>query len=1043
LSLPTNFPTPVSNNGAAGAFAALAQTAGNIADFKQHLFDREQAAYEERAYGEARIKAQVFFNETSQAVSQSITKENYRYKDGDAPVRTGMEGKFKDPSFYDSIEGYPPLTPRNQEIVRNKIQNEYLVRAAQADENYRTAGRKLTEQTNYDNNRLVIATVSPEVSLNEDGGINFSKDYVTALKKAFVHADQYNLDKDRIGSDFVLKLVTPENIELGLKNPGFAKALVAEAKAVMSDSSGQSFVNTPVLASLDKFSSLVTTEREKAIKAFADEHQSRFNKNAIATKLPETLSEFKNSINRHLQLLEFSNNLKKDYGNFLSGDTKDNILKLENRYAAMASVYNFVSEDPSFPKGAKDEEVRNELLKKAPILQRLTTASSYYKSLEGLSVEEDNKRNEVVKLLGDLIENTNAQSHLENAATFDLTLQDTTLLNMLKESQEAVLLEPSYDRNVIKWPRVTLDKAVENYISFRDKDESFFRKNEISKEAVDLFTISVLNNLDDKQKLDAVLSSSDQSKKYNPEIFEDLNNVTGESLGFVDSENWAKSIFGPQVGLVLAGSVSKSINIVHARLQNDVEYNDLVVKYNKSDADGKEKLAPQLKRRLAKEYANAIDRTYIEGMGVDGFLMLDKKAFPTAEYAAETIDAGRIAAANLLLGNSGGTLDKILNYPVVPDTDFLVEKTVAETKGQAIPKRLPSSDEMLKMLEEADWSGSHPSVKASFISAAKSGALINSGAVIRKVKQNLDALRSSGQIAVDSSGQLHFSYRVGGEGGRGGKVVKTTNQTASSLSAILGEQGMQNVRLRSRNFFGKMLQLENPFGDPIKDIYDIDAAMPYDLQSPEEVREYSRNFMYRVDWNDAVEVGKNVSANGVIRKLTEGDYTAYQITGDVASYLDFSKSAATIARVHGSSPYANTQNAHTLSRMFAPIIDLYANQADTNINLSPSSISFNQHTQNIVEEPIVQEIEKVIEEGKADGLKAEWNIVTYNPSLGAIEKGGFGEVSEGVSTPILSAIQWRLQFKDDSGTAVYTWEYSIEDKEVLNLASRNNLFLTD
>jgi hypothetical protein len=425
-------------------------------------------------------------------------------------------------------------------------------------------------------------------------------------------------------------------------------------------------------------------------------------------------------------------------------------------------------------------------------------------------------------------------------------------------------------------------------------------------------------------------------------------------------------------------------------------------------------------------------------VGVDGFLMLDKKAFPTAEYAAETIDVGRIAASNLLLGNSGGVIDKILNYPVVPDTDALVEKTVAETKGQSIPKRLPSSDEMLKMLEKADWSGSHPSVKASFISAAKSGSLISSNALIRKVKQNLDALRSSGQVVVDSNGQLHYSYRAGG---RSGKVVTTQPQTLSSVSAIIGEQGMQNVRLRSRNFFGKLLQRENPFEDPIKSVYDIDAALPYDLQTPEEVKEYSKNFMSRADWNDAVEIGNNVSANGVIRKLIEGDYSAYKITGDVAAYLDYDKSAAMIARVHGSSPYANTQNAHILSRMFAPIINLYANQLDSKINLTPTSIAFNQYTQPSPELKIIKDVEKVIKEGKADGLKAEWDIVTYNPSLGAIEKGGFGDVSEGASTPMISAMQWRLQFKDENGTVVYNWEYSIEDKEVLKLASRNNLFL--
>lgn len=75
LSLPTNFPTPVTSRGVSNAFASLANTASNLGEFKQQLFDREQATYRDRFFSETEDALNGFLDGKTKEVEDSLRAE--------------------------------------------------------------------------------------------------------------------------------------------------------------------------------------------------------------------------------------------------------------------------------------------------------------------------------------------------------------------------------------------------------------------------------------------------------------------------------------------------------------------------------------------------------------------------------------------------------------------------------------------------------------------------------------------------------------------------------------------------------------------------------------------------------------------------------------------------------------------------------------------------------------------------------------------------------------------------------------------------------
>lgn len=1062
LTLPTNFKAPVNPPGVSKALAAIAGTAADIGQFKQNLFEREQVAYSKSARNQAFALGEDLFLKNKQNIEDAIKDKNVnlRYGDGDAFLKDAVTNSFSD-DFFNSLEGFSSLTIKNQESLKSEVYNSFLVRAAQQDNALRGVGRSITERTNYDNDRLDLASTSPSFVVNEKGELEVDANFTNLSKSIFAYSIDKNLsqkDRDQLGNDIISKVLTPETEAVYLGEEGLAqfKQVKNAVLKLLSNESGQSLVTQSVLARLDNYQRQITTGAGKYKTAQGKASWSDWMATAQQGDAADN-SIFNNNqvLSRATALDTSGDSLLKTYGSDILTDTERNEVERIKRLRFASGFIDQVVRQENLPEdyGSKEEDRdlyfsnAQKALKESSVVGKLHMLSQYLTEKISLidpkvigkgrdSDEAIELRNleKTLSLTEDYLDNVDAQTILDDRFApyqFPSLERNQTLYEYLKVFQEAVSIDSNYDAETLKMPRQYLTRASDhlNYIRTLDNIQlnEFYKQSGFDLKTVEAFRTATVNNLDPRTRLLSI---------HGIDFGEEINDVPSRwpSAYINDTpRDFSIRMTGPNIGPVTEQDHAKLVSQIDASLQENRTYLKLIDQVEKeSDTDIKRSKKAKVQKMLYEQVAKVLNRTYVENVGYLPYLMVNKKAFPeNAKNIGGIIDVGSATISNLAFGNAGSVIDEIKNQPT--------ETSVTGVGGLSGVQRFSSIDPqtLVDKIENADWTGSHDTIKAGAIAAVKEGAKINVTSAVLKLEQYVEALRNSTTISVDSLGNLYYKFRP-----EHGNTIISPSMSLNSLTALIGKEGMQNVRNRERGKIGRYLLGGFETEDPLESQMDLDVALDINIQSAVDVKEYSLNLMDNTNWEDSAQIGYEESANGVVQRLNDGDFVTVRITGDVAEKLDFKNSAAANDRVHASDKHRNLQNSHLLGRMFGIIIGANATQLDVPANLTSASIAMNQQAMRPKELAMVKDVEDYIRENDVSNLEAEWVIVSYQPELAAIEKGSFLDVSQGVKTPTITALQSRLQFKNkDTGKVEQTWQFEVQDNETFKLMAKSQMFL--
>ena len=1066
LTLPTNFKAPVNPPGVSKALAAIAGTAENIGQFKQNLFEREQNAYKSSALNQAAAAGEELFQKGVRRIRDDIQNKNVnlRYGDGDAFLRDEIASSFSD-DFFNGLEGYSTLTDKNKEAVRSNIYNRYLARASVMDNSLRLEGRKITEQSNYDNNRLAVASTSPQFT-EVDGKLVADNNFSTLVKESFAYSINNNLnqsDRDTLGRDIISKVLNSQTEEIFLGDNGLSqfKKIKEAVLDLLSDDSGQSLVSQQVVGKLDDYQKAITTGVVEYKKAVAKEYWSEWEATANAGDAAEP------TVANNHRKLEYVTKLITEYDRIVEiyGDehVPKEVAKKYKDILRQKSAYNFVNSivvDAQLPedyganlsfedeqsnytgseyKGAGRDLFFNnaqEVLKNESVVGKLYLIDNYVTAkianipsgfkADANSPEETELRNleKTLAVTKDYIQGLNGQSVIEDRFIAQKFPKNGTLYDYLTIFKEVVGVDAEYDPSTLKLPSRFVTQAAGHVNVLRNMTKEQLQSSGLDLETIEAFKIATLNNLSSRDRM-IVTHGVDFGLEFNEFGTEYPNYIVDSARLF------SIKTVGPKVGAVIQQDHARLISSVDASLQSNPKYATLIGNFEKAKSDQKNSAKRKIQAMLFKEVAKRLGKTYVENVGSLDYILLNSEKFPEqAQNIGDTIEVGRTLASNLAYGNAGSVIDKIALFGARAEVNRI------EPMSPAAIAPLVNPQELVDLIENADWTGSHETVKAGIISAVKEGAAINYTSAVLKLKQYVEALRDSTTVAVNSAGGLYYKFKP-----EHGNTIITQDMSFSTISAMIGEEGQENVRLRSRSKLSRyVMRLE--FQDPVESVMDIDAELDYNLQDSATIDETFSDLMENTNWANSAQTGFEESPNGVVQRRIEGDYVAIRVTGDVAEKIDFKNSSAANPRIHPPSKFKNLQNSHLLGRLFGAKIGINASQLDTPENLTTASIAINELAMAPQEIADAKSIEKYIKENDVSNLEAEWVIVAYQPELAAIEKGGFFDISEGVKTPMMTALQSRLQFKDkNTGEVKQTWGFTVKDQGVLDLMSKSQMFL--
>ena len=225
LSLPTNFPAPVTSRGVSNAFSALAKTASNLGEFKQQIFDREQNTYSDRFnLGVEDALNGVLINKVQELDSKLKNGDDpFTIADGDSFVYDTIEAWFSDKNNYAGLEGFRSLTPSNQDAVLNRQRRVFRNAARREDTALRGRGETIAAQANIDNNLRVVGGTSLEYQYDEANNVlGVNSEYTKAVNKGFLHLISVRANQtsfDRFSKVIADRFLSPDFEEVFLTNP--------------------------------------------------------------------------------------------------------------------------------------------------------------------------------------------------------------------------------------------------------------------------------------------------------------------------------------------------------------------------------------------------------------------------------------------------------------------------------------------------------------------------------------------------------------------------------------------------------------------------------------------------------------------------------------------------------------------------------------------------------------------------------------------------------------------------------------------------------
>lgn len=187
-----------------------------------------------------------------------------------------------------------------------------------------------------------------------------------------------------------------------------------------------------------------------------------------------------------------------------------------------------------------------------------------------------------------------------------------------------------------------------------------------------------------------------------------------------------------------------------------------------------------------------------------------------------------------------------------------------------------------------------------------------------------------------------------------------------------------------------------------------------------------------IDWKSAEIVG----AEGTARRYNDGNFSAVRLESSMKDYWDKTKGSRINRRNHASSPYEGSDEAHNITRSFAPMFDSVMPQLlDVNHNLSRSSSEFNRHMQEQIEAPKRKEIELWMDKNSRTDLNVSMTVGTFSEDTAAFNEDVWDKGSVKPSIMALSAL---VEITDPEGNVIKTFEWDVRDEYALSIFERSN-----
>ena len=1057
LSLPVNFPTPVTSKAVSNAFAALANTASNVAELKQKIFDREQSVYSDSFYTAADDAIKGVLDNKEKEIDDRLKDANnpFTIADGDSFVYDAVEGWFNNKDNYSGLEGFRSLIPANQDGVLNRLRRTARKNARDVDTSLRSRGESIAVERNNTKNARELAGTVLNFENDQQGNPVVSSDYKTQVRKTFLSLITSGASQeafDRISTQIVNRFLTPGIEESFYENP---KSFPAYSKAIidlLSDSEGNPY-SPKAVDSIRDFQRTVNKSNkeayEKNMRSLGGDRSTHYAK--LSKKGDEDYADI-TGLPRHStranDLVVLGDAYRNSaYGSYLSETFENNY----NENRINKGAYDLItpvildgllpSNHPVFNgKDVIEISKINKDFSEANLDYKLAVALDYYEKVQenlpsgvGNEQSEYNKRvvARALSYLEDYKLNFNGNAQAQDLFNKSRVLGNGSvpageMMNIIKYSQKVGSFDPT------KMPPLTVEE-LQNFATANNKlrtDRDY--RDQFTPEQIEDFQLLFAANAGNNEEA--------QMQSFFGTSIEGLSEIAADVPSYVsDRRYFGRQILGPKAGSSFTSLTDKLLTYAHIVLEQDPSYKAELENYEEIPGDAgnrskKEKARKALENNLFEKVASLTGRNYIQ----HGYqqLFVDKEDFPISENKrnSDLIEVGRVLALNTAIGAElSKVIDNISKGSAIKPTTDLVPNTRRFDVSGAANIIFFKKEEVIKMLEEADSENTHPAVYQGLLDTVKNAP--NDDSIPRALKQWIEGVRDGTSIKVTQDGKLHYEFKPH----ESGRAITTRSHSSSTIPVFIGEAGMVDVATRGMGFVDRVLTGEALFDE--EDVFDLPVDTLIETNVPYEER--AKKLLDTTAWNSAATIGET-SSNGLVRvaKYSQ-NFKAYRIEQPITDIIDDEKRSSNVVRTPGfSSTYYGRQGAHVFRRSMAPVINFFANALDVEENIESSSIFWNQVIQEVPELKTMREIFEWVDNNNTKGLVGRWDIVTYSPSLPAIEKPEFFGVQEVKNVPSISHLEWRFRAVDPETDAVAKeWTITITDEKVLSMMQRNELYI--
>ncbi len=1051
LSLPTNFPTPVTSKGVSNAFASLANTASNLGEFKQQLFDREQATYRDLFFSETEDALNGFLDGKIKEVKDSLRSEEnpYTYADGDSPVYNSIESWFENENSYNQIEGFRSLTGKNRDSVLTRLRRSFRNESRRSDNTLRGESEKIASDKNAIRYRRELAGTDFTFKTDAEGNPKKVNDsYANAAQKTFLLYFQEGRnqgDFDKVSNDIVDKFLDPKHDELFLKNPSAYSKYAEIVIDLLSDAEGNPY-SPDAVHRIKAHQRTITNKNSADYKRFAGGRGSEISSEFVA--LSKAGDEDFSDPSRMLAQAKRAEDLANLGFNHAEGDFKEYLTEpfyTANKNAQIEDA-SFKGIVPILYEGILPEDhpsiANADLLERAEIqkafsessfTERLLVAEDYWKAVQqrlSSDLKDPNaefQQRAVARILSKVDDykhnftgDDQVKELLTKVRTFKGDANPFDLMSMMASGEKV----GGFDSSKVKLTNNELAMVAEHNNRLR-RDRNY--RDQFTPSQIENFQIMFAANSGNNEEA--------QMESFFGTSIEGLSEMSADVPSYVsDPRYFGRQILGPKAGLAFTSLTDKLLTYAHVVLEQDSDYKAELENYKKIAGDKlnrgrKEKARKALENKLFKKVASLTGRNYIE----HGYqqLFVDKEDFSISENKrnSDMLEVGRVLASNTAIGpEMAKVIDNISKgFAIRPTTYGPVSRGLPSNKIHWFKK-----EEVIKMLEEADLENTHPAVYQGLLDTVKNAP--NDDSIPRALKQWLEGVRDGTSIKVTQMGKVHYEFKPH----ESGRAITTRSHSSSTIPVFVGEAGMLDVATRSMGAVDKVLTGEAFFDE--EDVFDL----PVDtlIETKVAYEERAKELLDTTAWSSAATIGET-SSNGLVRVAKYSDnFKAYRIEQPIADIIDEEKRSSNVARTPGfSETHYGRQGAHVFRRSMAPILNLYANALDVKENIESSSIYWNQVIQEVPEREKMEEIFEWVDSTDTTGLVGRWDIVTYSPPLPAIEKPEFFGVQEVKDVPSMSHLEWRFRAVNPETDAVINeWTITITDEKVLSMMQRSELY---